>query len=171
MGRRGKTHAATWSTFTITQITGARLYRPLFTVPASRLSRGETRDKFSIYVPRNDSNQSPTHLAGFSQLWTKRDRLRDRGTRSRPRAIRIDLKVSIKRIPSRRGLGHNARAPGVSPRWITYSIMVHMRRERVPLVYMSELCRRRKVERRSRRAPLYSGGAIPSQPTNYFTSW
>jgi len=30
------------------------------------------RDKFSIYVPRNDSNQSPTHLGGFSQLWMKR---------------------------------------------------------------------------------------------------
>lgn len=39
------------------------IYRPL----ATALSRGETRDKFSIYVPRNDSNQSPTHLGSFSQ--------------------------------------------------------------------------------------------------------
>lgn len=70
---------STSSTLTVTQITGARLYRPLFTVSGfSRLSRGETRDKFSIYVLRNDSNQSPTHLGGFSQLRLKRPPARSR---------------------------------------------------------------------------------------------
>lgn len=56
------------------------------------------RDKFSIYEPRNDSNQSPTHFTGSTAaLREKMRRLRNWRTRS----IWIDLKVSIKRIYSR----------------------------------------------------------------------
>lgn len=56
-------------------------------------SREETRDKFSIYEPRNDSNQSPTHRCG-SFAWKRPPA---KLTNARSRDSDGDLKVSIKR--------------------------------------------------------------------------
>lgn len=73
--------------FTITQITLARLYRPLFTVSALALAE-ETRDKFSIYEPRNDTV--------ISLALTAAEALHERTSceidkRALARAIRMDL--------------------------------------------------------------------------------
>jgi len=133
-------------------------------------------------MPRNDSNQSPTHLGGFSRLWMKRPPAKLTNAFAPACDIQIDLKVSIRRIPSRGRKGDNARAGNFSEMDHVFHYGPHARtsrRDRSPRAYFLLRTRlrnpacdksgtRRPAWRDAGASSLRHDGDIPDPPTNLF---